>query len=138
MESIKILSKSLIYSVTDKTVFNLYLYFRYLFRVPAGYKRATGPDPVVFLHGLGLGIWQYQRVLSHFCEELPDTPILIPIQPQISQDIFHTRYLRPMLRHEKVECLAGVLDKLGWAGPSVGDKYGVTFLSHSKFVCFTY
>ncbi|EJD01104.1 uncharacterized protein FOMMEDRAFT_125748 [Fomitiporia mediterranea MF3/22] len=104
----------------------------YLLRVPSGYTRATGPDPIVFLHGLGLGIWQYQRVLRHILEELPDTPIMIPIQPPISQNIFHPRFLRPMLRHEKVACLAGAIDRLGWAGPSVHEKYGVTMLSHSN------
>lgn len=102
--------------------------------MPIGYNRATGPDPVVFLHGLGLGVFQYQRVLQHLLNELSDIPLLIPLQPQISQDIFHPRFLKPMLKHEKVANLKAVLDNLGWAGPSVDSRYGVTILSHSKYV----
>ncbi|KAH8113258.1 hypothetical protein DFH11DRAFT_1689439 [Phellopilus nigrolimitatus] len=104
----------------------------YLVHIPRGYDRAKGPDPVVFFHGLGLGVFQYQRVLSHILNELPHIPLLIPLQPQISQNIFHPRFLRPMLRHETVACLTGLLDKLGWAGPSVDDRHGITLLSHSN------
>ncbi|KAI5124921.1 hypothetical protein M0805_007349 [Coniferiporia weirii] len=104
----------------------------YLLHVPSGYNRKTGPDPVVFLHGLGLGVFQYQRVLSHILKELSHIPLLIPLQPQISQDIFHPRFLRPMIRHEKVACLAGLLERLGWAGPSIKGAHGVTLLSHSN------
>jgi len=105
----------------------------YLIYVPPNYSRASGPDPIVLLHGLGLGIFQYQQVLSHLLSELPDTPFLIPIQPQISQDIFHPRYLKPMLRHEKVACLYGLLEKLGWVYTSEkGENVGITLLSHSN------
>ncbi|KAL5508303.1 hypothetical protein ACEPAH_5922 [Sanghuangporus vaninii] len=120
------------YEMKYGLVYGRFRDLEYLFRVPPGYNRAKGPDPVVLLHGLGLGIWQYQHVLHHFLDEIPDIPILIPIQPQISQDIFHRRFLRPMLRYEKVECLAGIIDRLGWAGPSVDERYGVTLLSHSN------
>ena len=108
---------------------------RYVIYVPPNYSRASGPDPIVLLHGLGLGIFQYQQVLSHFLSELPDTPFLIPLQPQISQDIFHPRYLKPMLRHEKVACLHGLLEKLGWIYTSEkGETFGISLLSHSKYV----
>ena len=105
---------------------------RYLIRIPESWNRETGPDPVVFLHGLGLGIWQYQTLITHFLKEMPDIPILIPIQPQISQDFFHPRYLKPMLRDEKVECLKGVLQSLGWVIESEKETKGVTVVSHSK------
>lgn len=108
---------------------------RYLIRIPPGYDRKTGPDPIVFLHGLGLGLAQYEQVLSHFAAELQDIPFLVIIQPQISQDIFHPRFLKPMLRHEKVACMKGLLEKLGWAGTIDKKMYGVTVLSHSKYVC---
>lgn len=105
---------------------------RYLIRIPDSYNRETDKNPVIFLHGLGLGVFQYQRMLSHVLDELSDVPLLVPLQPQISQDIFHPRFLRPMLRKEKVGELAGLLDKLGWAGPSVKTDRGITVLSHSK------
>ena len=106
--------------------------YRYLIRIPNGYNRETGPNPVLFLHGLGLGVFQYQHMLSHVLSELPDVPLLIPLQPQISQDVFHPRFLRPMLRKEKVSELVGLLAKLGWAGPSANTDRGITILSHSK------
>ena len=105
---------------------------RYLLRIPANWDRETGPDPVIFLHGLGLGIWQYQTMITHFLKEMPDIPILIPIQPQISQDFFHPRYLKPMLRDEKVACLTSLLQSLGWVKVSEKEKKGVTVVSHSK------
>jgi len=105
----------------------------YLIYVPPDYSRASGPDPIVLLHGLGLGIFQYQQAVSHFLSELPHVPFLIPIQPQISQDIFHPRYLKPMLRHEKVICLHGLLEKLGWVYTSEkGENFGITLVSHSN------
>ena len=79
-----------------------------------------------------MGLVQYQQTLSHFANELKDTPFLALIQPQISQDILHPRFLKPMLRHEKVACLKSLLQKLGWAGTFGDETYGVTVLSHSK------
>ena len=105
---------------------------RYLIRIPKGYNRSTGPDPIVFIHGLGLGVVQYHTVLSHLCEELSHVPLLIPLQPQLSQDIFHPRFLKPMRRHEKADLLGRLLCELGWAGSIDGANKGVTVLSHSK------
>jgi len=106
--------------------------FEYLLRVPAGWTKATGPSPVVFFHGLGLGLSQYQQILSHFMAELTDHPVLIPIQPHISQDVFHNRYLKPMSRKDTVEHLAAVLRNLGWVDEDDEDLGGVTFCSHSN------
>ena len=79
---------------------------------------------------------------------VPNRPILIPLQPHISQEIFHPNYLRPMGRHETAEVLARLLVKLGWVKDTTEDsasetddrgKYlytsrGVTVVSHSKYV----
>lgn len=103
--------------------------------MPRGYSRQKGPDPLILLHGLGLGIFQYQQALSHFLAELPNTPFIVPIIPQISSDIFHPRYLRPLLREEKADGLIGLLEELGWVGVAdSGETFGVTVLSHSKYV----
>lgn len=92
----------------------------------------TGPDPVIFLHGLGLGVVQYHTVLAHLCEELPGVPLLVVLQPQLSQDIFHPRFLKPMGRHEKVDLLGKLILDLGWAVTVDKERKGVTVLSHSK------
>ena len=88
---------------------------------------------MVLLHGLGLGIFQYRYVISHFLTQLPDIPILIPIQPHISQDYFHPQYLEPMLRDETVECLGSLLKNLGWVNEDErGRRREVSVVSHSK------
>ena len=88
--------------------------------------------------------------------EYPDGPILVPVQPQISQNIFHPHFLKPLSRHQMADALAGLLRDLGWVNleadvqDSVDDdvesrdesavknsllefpQRGVTMLSHSK------
>jgi len=87
----------------------------YMIRIPGSWNRATGPRPVVFIHGLGLGLLQYIVFITLLLEGLQDRPLLVLIQPHISQDIFHPRYLRPMPSWEATNALAGLLGKLGWA-----------------------
>ncbi len=52
--------------------------------------------------------------LSHLLQEVNDLPVLIPLQPHVSQEIFHPRFLKPMSRHESAAALAGLLQELGW------------------------
>ena len=87
---------------------------------------------MIFIHGLGLGVVQYMRILTHLLNELPDQPIVIPLQPHISQDFFHPRHLRPIGREEMVDTLIGFLTELGWVGNSAKQRQGVTIMSHSK------
>lgn len=97
------------------------------------------------MHGLGLGLVQYHMLLSHFFSEFPDRAVLVPLQPHISQDIFHPTFLSPMDRHETADCLAALLRELGWVAvegesdeedtgaTQEGDRKGhVTMISHSK------
>jgi hypothetical protein len=111
----------------------------------------------VFVPGLGLGLLQYYIFTSHIISRFPDRPLLILVQPHISQNIFHPHFLHPMNRHETANCLAGLMTELGWveerheddSGGEVereevrvdvqsGDtiegrsRQGVTMLSHSK------
>ncbi|TFK43461.1 hypothetical protein BDQ12DRAFT_702584 [Crucibulum laeve] len=125
----------------------------YLIRVPKQWDPITGPRPLVFIHGLGLGLLQYHLLVSHLFRSLTDRPILVLLQPQISQDFFHPRFLKPMSRHEAADRLAKVLHDLGWAHMDsesdtttdvdseeekevqkvlVGKRRGVTMLSHSN------
>lgn len=127
----------------------------YILRVPATWDARSGPRPIVFLHGLGLGLFQYCRFLEHVFAAVPGHPVLVPLLPHVSQEILHPRYLRPMGRQEMVQCLAGLISELGWADitnlmsdtpdsdeqikSKKGDtkprsRKGITILSHSKCV----
>ncbi|KAM6495816.1 hypothetical protein JOM56_008522 [Amanita muscaria] len=86
----------------------------YLIRMPNNWDYTTGPRPVVFIHGLGLGFLQYSVFLSHLLNEISDRPVLVLLQPQISQDFFHPHYLKPLNRQQTVEKLRRVLTELGW------------------------
>lgn len=123
---------------------------RYLIRVPEEWDRLAFPHPLVFIHGLGLGLLQYHLTLSHLFETVTDRPILVILQPHISQDIFHPNFLQPMNRHQLADKLAILLKELGWAEDDFADdriededektvakslrekRKGVTILSHSK------
>jgi hypothetical protein len=134
--------------------FGQHQHLEYLLRVPKGWDNTQGFHPVVFIHGLGLGLLQYHRFISNLLETVMDRPILIPLQPQISQDFFHPQYLAPVSRHQMANTLASLLDKLGWVDVQnnaegdddanndkcndeteavrAKDRKGVTMLSHSK------
>ncbi|KAJ7180173.1 hypothetical protein C8R43DRAFT_912794 [Mycena crocata] len=125
----------------------------YLVDVPETWDPIGGPRPIVFLHGLGLGFLQYHSMISSLHQEFPDRPVLIPIQPHISQAIFHPHFLDPISRHDLADRLAGLMRELGWVDfvSKEGDDFaskesddlltdptdvpttrGVTMLSHSN------
>jgi hypothetical protein len=126
----------------------------YLLRIPEQWDPNSSHRPVVFVHGLGLGLLQYHRLLSHLFESIPDRPILILLQPQISQDFFHPNFLKPLNKQQMVGKLSRLLHKLGWvhlnstglvesSSDSEGERQvekslipktckGVTMISHSN------
>ncbi|KIM46112.1 hypothetical protein M413DRAFT_303542 [Hebeloma cylindrosporum] len=124
----------------------------YLLSMPDDWDPTNSPRPVVFLHGLGLGLLQYHGVIAHLLEQFPDRPILVPLQPQISQDFFHPHFLNPPSRHEMADRLAGLLSALGWVSLDIkadkdreseeedevasslmeNSQRGITLLSHSN------
>ncbi|KAJ4478210.1 hypothetical protein J3R30DRAFT_3333115 [Lentinula aciculospora] len=124
----------------------------YLVRIPKNWKASRDSRPVVFLHGLGLGLFQYHNFLSHMVQESADRPLLIILQPHISQNIFHPRYLAPMPRKQTTKTLASLLAAFGWADLETNSsslntsedevnntldiqsrrRSGVTILSHSN------
>ncbi|TFK29412.1 hypothetical protein FA15DRAFT_752858 [Coprinopsis marcescibilis] len=120
----------------------------YILRIPNGWDYMTSPRPLVFIHGLGMGLLQYHLLLSHMFETISDRPILVLIQPQISQDVFHPRFLQPMDRQQMSNKLAELLRVLGWAHVEYSDEdfvndeegevanqlvgKGVTVISHSN------
>ncbi|KAG6333721.1 hypothetical protein ID866_5364 [Astraeus odoratus] len=122
--------------------FGCYNGLDYLVRIPQSWDPDHGRRPIVFLHGLGLGLMQYKLILSDLLKNHLDRPLLVPLQPHVGQNIFHPRFLRPMSRHEMTACLVGLLREFGWAPSSKEldnaflsdqepDRKGVVILSHS-------
>ncbi|KAF8621659.1 hypothetical protein AX15_007673 [Amanita polypyramis BW_CC] len=128
---------------------------QYLIRIPKAWNNASGPRPVLFIHGLGFGLFQYYLFLRHLLNTTTDRPVLVLLQPQISQDLFHPQFLQPLNRRQTVERLVSLLAELGWVDsrlnrsssesstdneedvqcqlPSPPDKTsGVAVLSHSN------
>ncbi|CAL1707594.1 unnamed protein product [Somion occarium] len=119
---------------------------QYLLHMPRSWSPETGPRPIVFIHGLGLGLLQYIVFLTQLLRAVPDRPVLILLHPHVSQDIFNRRFLKPMNRHESAECLAGLLRELGWVEQCSAENEeksekqetqahrpsGVTVISHSS------
>ncbi|TFL05853.1 hypothetical protein BDV98DRAFT_560740 [Pterulicium gracile] len=115
----------------------------FLIRIPTQWNAQKGPTPILFIHGLGLGLLQYYTVFIELFGSFTDRPILIPLQPHISQDIFHPRYLTPLPRREAVKRYTSLITKLGWTSDialgmgeddssfSVSGR-GVTVVSHSN------
>ncbi|KAG5648997.1 hypothetical protein DXG03_000346 [Asterophora parasitica] len=142
------------YKINWNARFDHFHGLEYLTRLPKHWDPVIGPRPLVFIHGLGLGLLQYHSVIRHLFEQFSDRPILVLLQPQISQHIFHPSYLKPMTRHETADRMAGLLNHLGWMPYDIYDenstsddsedekqishallgkrKEGVTVLSHSK------
>lgn len=107
---------------------------KYLIRRPDGWsahlaKRDKRYRPIIFLHGLGIGLGQYAQLVHHLADShLGQThPILVPLQPHISQAIFDpSNHLRPMIHHEFTALLRRIFRREHWL------KCGVTVLSHSN------
>ncbi|KIY74048.1 hypothetical protein CYLTODRAFT_416320 [Cylindrobasidium torrendii FP15055 ss-10] len=123
--------------------FSSYNGMEYAIRTPKTWNPSSKERPIVFFYGLGSGISQYKVALTRIIRQVPDRPLLVIMQPHISQDIFHPNYLNPFTREETTERLAGLLDSLGWANASTdlskealvrrpGSELGVTMLSHSN------
>ncbi|KDN40346.1 hypothetical protein K437DRAFT_258686 [Tilletiaria anomala UBC 951] len=72
--------------------------------------------PLLFLHGLGIGLAQYIAVVDMFLHdtETMQRPILILIQPSISQNIFSKYFLAPLKHHETTGTLRKIFRSEGW------------------------
>jgi hypothetical protein len=108
---------------------------RYLiYRPPQWTAEAAAKDPskyrpIVFLHGLGIGLGQYASLIRRLRHtHLTRThPLLIPLQPHISQAILDPfNHLTPIKHHEFTALLRKVFKQEQWT------QSGVTVLSHSN------
>lgn len=115
----------------------------YMVHIPENWDPANSKTrPVVFLHGLGLGLSHYGMLITSLLRRFSDRPLLVPMQPHISQRIFHGAYARPLGKRATVEGIVGAMRRHGFVPEddgryeaTIGDpKTGVTVLSHSKWV----
>ncbi|KAK0518624.1 hypothetical protein OC834_007669 [Tilletia horrida] len=99
--------------------------------------RAPGDDPealpILFLHGLGIGIGQYRFFLRHLVRHKPGA--IIVVQPHISAQLFDANFLRPPLRDELTRDVRACIEatRIGYppsTSPSASPSY--TIISHSN------
>lgn len=81
--------------------------------------------PLVVLHGLGIGLAQYASLVTFFLHSpiFAHRPILILLQPNISQSILSASFLKPFGHHETTSAFRAMLARHGWTSIDV--------LSHS-------
>ncbi|KAI6047394.1 hypothetical protein EDC04DRAFT_2623142 [Pisolithus marmoratus] len=113
--------------------FGCYNGLEYFVRIPGSWDSVRGRRPLVT-----------NFFLSDLLRTHSDRPLLFPLQPHISQNIFHPRFLTPMPRGEMTTCIVGLLQELGWVPPldelddtielerkTKSMSTGVVMLSHS-------
>ncbi|KAF9464478.1 hypothetical protein BDZ94DRAFT_1216623 [Collybia nuda] len=103
-----------LYKTKWKVLHGHYDGLEYLVRLPKHWDPTADPRPIVFIHGLGLGFLQYNHLITHLLKTFVDRPVLILLQPQISQNIFHPQFLKPMTKYQMANRLARLMEKLGW------------------------
>lgn len=84
--------------------------------------RNNGKQPIVLLHGLGVGLAQYFILFSHLVKL--DQPIVLLLQPHISAEIWHPRFLDSPSKQDTVAAIKSTMDKYSF------EK--ATILSHSN------
>lgn len=100
----------------------------YLIRMPQDWKsRSEKTRPVLFLHGLGMGLAQYASLVSYFEQHpnLQDRPLVLLIQPHLSMSLFHPNHLQPPNKESTTAGLRALVKR--W---SMED--GLTVVSHSN------
>lgn len=121
--------------------FGLHGDLEYMVRIPENWDPVNPKTrPIIFLHGLGLGLFHYSMFITSLLRRFPDRPLLVPIQPHVSQRIFHRTYARPLGRLATVAGIVGAMRKHGFVPDddnnyeaTIGDPTTtVTMLSHSN------
>lgn len=112
----------------------------YLIRIPPGWtpEKALSERnsmPIVYLHGLGFGLFQNHLLVKHLVHSLPTHPILLPLANHTAQEIFDSRHLKPWTRPELVSMVRTVCQKWGFWTPGQDGRMargGVSMMSHSN------
>lgn len=96
----------------------------FLVKRPVAREKAKGKRglPILFMHGLGIGIGQYMAFLKRLARY--EDGVVILVQPHISADITHPDFLTPPSKDEQADATVVLLRKL--------DMPKVTTLSHSN------
>ncbi|KAG8882946.1 hypothetical protein FRB97_007542 [Tulasnella sp. 331] len=122
---------AIVYIVVDTINRAAKWYLEYLIRNPpsdadASPNAPSHPPPVVFMHGLGFGIAQYLITIITLLRKMPSTqPLILPLQPHVSQAVLHPTHLVPLGREQWIKGLKGILEQFG------GERAGTTMISHS-------
>jgi pimeloyl-ACP methyl ester carboxylesterase len=88
----------------------------YIMRIPEGWtpdaSDTESTQPLMFIHGLGMGMAQYASLLTYIAkaEVLKERPVIIPIQPHISMSFFEKDYLRPPERVQTTKALVEIAE----------------------------
>lgn len=87
--------------------------------------RRLDTTPLVVLHGLGIGLAQYASLVSFLLHSpiFAHRPIVILLQPNISQSILSPAFLKPFGHHETTSAFRSILARHNWSSIDV--------LSHS-------
>jgi len=85
-------------------------------------EHAHKAEPILFLHGLGIGLGQYFAFLRHL--RMHDCGVVVLIQANISATIWHRHFLSPPPKDAQVDAIRGVLKRFGFKK--------ATILSHSN------
>lgn len=83
----------------------------------AGEKGAKSDGvPLIVLHGLGIGLAQYSSLVTFFLQSpaFAHRPILILLQPNISQSILSPSFLKPFGHHETTSAFRRILSHHHW------------------------
>ncbi|KAK9897587.1 hypothetical protein P389DRAFT_58697 [Cystobasidium minutum MCA 4210] len=100
----------------------------YLIRMPELWKPGSEETrPVLFLHGLGMGLAQYASLVSYFEQHptLKNRPVILLIQPHLSMGLFYPDHLRPPNKESTVQGLRALVAR--WKM-----EEGLTVVSHSN------
>ncbi|KAK4703112.1 hypothetical protein P7C70_g3102, partial [Phenoliferia sp. Uapishka_3] len=104
---------------------------RYLLRIPEGWipdSNSESTRPLLFIHGLGIGVGQYGPLLKYLSEapDLSQRPIAVLIQPHISMSFFDRAYLKPPTQESCTRGIWRMCERWGF------DQSKLTVLSHSN------
>ena len=113
----------------------------YMVYVPENWDPTNAKTrPIMFFHGIGLGLFHYGILITRLLQRFSHRPLLVPIQPHVSQRIFHGSYVRPLGEQVTVGGIVGAMRNHGFVPEDDGNHEtttkdptaGVTVLSHSK------
>lgn len=100
----------------------------YHIRVPDGWKAGDeATSPLLFLHGLGMGLAQYASLVSYFEQHssLRRRPLILLVQPHVSMSLFHPEHRKPPTKESTTRGLKALIRRWGF-------KDGVDVVSHSN------